>query len=312
MTSSLACVSCRSLFLGSVLLLAITSRAAAQDSSAVPDGGAPSVAADYPLANAQRPLTLRARLLPIAAVLGFRQTCASSLGSSGCWDKLLSIGGGLAYGITDDLEVGAALPSFQLVTRTKSALASTPRMDSDDPSLYVLYRFLAGEVDLGARVDVSIPLQSTLQIDAGVPLWWKASPAVALRTGVTASMVRPDLTVGTDVPGRLELLVPAQLILQATRGLWVGVGAGFGYTFTAPQLADGLSVPLSVELGVAAARASGAPIIEVIGSFRVTSFFELGNGSRVLPASGAGGADGMSSTTWEGSLGARLYLDTRP
>jgi hypothetical protein len=98
MSSSLACISCRSLFLGSVLLLAITSRAAAQDSSAVPDGGAPSVAADYPLANAQRPLTLRARLLPIAAVLGFRQTCASSLGSSGCWDKLLSIGGGLAYG----------------------------------------------------------------------------------------------------------------------------------------------------------------------------------------------------------------------
>lgn len=261
-----------------VTLLTLASGAAAQEVPAPPDG----TATGYPLSNAQRPLTLPAGLLHIDAGLGFSKICPGFGGTGRCARTLVAMSVGASYGITDDLEIGAlVLP-----------LLFSPDFDYGDPSLYAQYRFVTGDVEVGVRADITFPVLGRFLAEVGVPVWFKLSPTVALRTG-------GFLTFADVGEAGVGLSLPFAAVFNATESLWLGVDTGMSFLFNSGGPGDTFVMPLTLQVGYAIPGGSGAPLLDVVGSFGFPLFF--------YPASN----DVIFTRLWSLGFGARIYIDTQ-
>ena len=256
--------------------------AAAQDGSVMPAGeGAVVPAQGYSLVNAQRPLTLDQGRLRIDASLGFVKVCFSAGTLSACTEVFVGLAAGASYGITDDLEVGAMVLPLTL----------SPEVKYGNPSVYGQYRMVGGDVEVAARAEVWLPVEGDFRLQVGAPIWWKASPSVALRTGAFLMFVASD-------PNQMVISIPVALVINATDNFWLGISTGLSFAVSDPGPGDTLAVPLGLELGYALADSGGAPLVDLVGSWQFTSFIA------------GGGGDTISASSWVASLGARIYLDT--
>ena len=203
----------------------LTQSASAEVASdvAVTETGATS---SYSVTVAERPLTLMGGALNADANLLFK---------GGFGVEVLEVGA--SYGILDDLEVGLRLPfTFGLLDEPAAAR---------DITLGAVYRFLSGDLELGAALDVKIPVETDFALSAGVPLHYHAGMA-RLRSGVMLDVTFASSTVlGMRVPLGVDMALTEALNLSVETGLDINSFDGFAW-----------DIPLGVALGYTFGSAS--------------------------------------------------------
>jgi hypothetical protein len=148
---------------------------------------------------------------------------------------------GAGFGITDDFEVGALVIPLLL----------SPEVDFGNPQIYAMYRFVPGEVEVGARVDFSIPVQdgSDATLRVGVPVRFHLAPATAvLDTGgfLVIQFADPDAVLGLSIPANFTFNITPNIFAQLNTGFTIG-------TFDAAG--DSIIIPL----GFGGMTSSGGP-----------------------------------------------------
>jgi hypothetical protein len=146
---------------------------------------------------------------------------------------------GLGYGITDDFEVGGVLLPLQ------AFIGSTDgEVGFGDISLYGQYRFVRGDVEVGARLDVTLPTRSwsTLErpvwLGFGIPVLLRLGDVARIDTGVQVAMrLNPEFgstlnAAGSPLlrtyplPTRSATGVPFVLTVNATEQIYLGLRTG--------------------------------------------------------------------------------------
>jgi hypothetical protein len=112
---------------------------------------------------------------------------------------------GLGFGITDDFELGAHVLKLDVDPDTNLA----------DPSVYLMYRFLGGEVELGLFGEVSAPFERNPLLTVGMPIALHIGDRVRLDTG---PFVQFDFEDETNP----DLIVPFQLPISVTQRVTFG------------------------------------------------------------------------------------------
>src|SRR5215510_5041313 len=79
---------------------------------------------------------------------------------------------GAAYGVIDDLELGAVWP-----------LLLSPDLDLLDLSLYGKYQLQRGQIEVAAYGELRIPVQNDLELAGGVPVYLHLGQNLRLETG---------------------------------------------------------------------------------------------------------------------------------
>lgn len=238
-----------------------------------------------PLPYAQRPLTLTEGTIRgdadfvIARVLTTRGTMATGFRVVSDTAAALVVGGG--YGILDDLEVGATVLPLQLA----------PDFEYGDPSIYGVFRFLRGSVDLGASLSLTFPVQGDFVMAPGVPVLFHLGESMRLDTGLFVPIVfdSPDTYAVLSIPVRFSVNVIPELFLGASTGLEM---VEFDPDFT--------TIPLGFHAGYTIAQGdTGGPLLDLMAGFRFPAF--------LVPASDG---DVVVTRRWVLTFGARLYIDT--
>jgi len=148
-------------------------------------------------------------------------------GASGVYQAVLP----LRFGITDDLEVFAAP-----VLQNADPIAHEPGMG-------VVYRFLRGPVEIGARAAGDLSLFGAVKavtLQLGIPLRIHAGNALSIDVGAHALLgVLPQAAFG--------VMVPAGVSFNLTDNLFVGAASGVKI----PDLSNAaaLGVPLAATAG---------------------------------------------------------------
>jgi hypothetical protein len=97
---------------------------------------------------------------------------------------------GAAYGVIDNLELGAVWP-----------LLLSPNLDLLDLSAYAKYQLQRGHVEVAAYGELRIPVQDELEIAGGVPVNLHLAPNLRLETGGFLRVVfNDDTDFVVDVP----------------------------------------------------------------------------------------------------------------
>ncbi len=261
--------------------LVMASAVSAQQAPVAPEmvQDAPTFA--YPVTNAQRPVTLSAGLLRIDAGLGFSRFCLSD--GAFCSDVAVALSVGAGYGITEDFEVGA----------TVLPLLLSPDFDYGDPSIYAQYRVARGDVEVAIAASVFFPVLGDFRASIGAPIWIKASPSFALRTGAFVTFAdNNDLAI--------NISVPVLALFNLSESFWLGLDTGFSFNVTDPGPGDTFAIPLGLQLGYTVPGNNGAPLLDIAGSFGFPLF--------LLPGSAG---DVVFTDLWTAGLGVRIYLDTQ-
>lgn len=238
----------------------------------------------YPLRVTQRPLTIPQRTVRIDA--GFHanryEACFTVLGSrscSGATTTHLNLGG--AFGILDDLEVGATLIPLRL----------TDDFAFTNPSLYGRYRFMrTDQMQLAADLSLTIPVQSgsSFGMSVGVPAWFYLNEGFQIQTGLYYQATFSD-------PVSHGLWVPAVFNINVMDNLHVGIRTGLSLPFQ--NTGDTLSLPLGVEVGYALAGANNRPLVDIVPYFNFPQFLVPGSSGDVI-----------GSGYWSTGVNARVYL----
>jgi hypothetical protein len=220
-----------------------------------------------PVAVAERRLTLpRLTLAPELSV------DVSRLSGEGIGEGEIEVGAavGARFGILDDLEIGA----------TVAPIVVTPEFAYGSPRLWSTYRFLEGEVEVGASFSIGIityaaplslpplPFQETgVLLQPGMP--------VRIHIGETAR-----LDVGVYVPielgglGALGMKIPVEFVYDFVKAVHVAVSTGFVIS----NLNDAVShmvVPAGLSTGFALAGKKG-PVLDIDPFFRFPLLFTPG------------------------------------
>lgn len=240
---------------------------------------------EYPLRLTGRPQVIPARTIRADGTFGVTRLsfcsttvagriCASGTGTS------LNLGG--AFGITNDLEVGATIAPLQL----------TEEFRYNDPSLYARYQFFHnGPLQVGVELAASIPVrsESVFQLRAGLPVWYNFTETVQLRTGLFYSVLLtdPDVTHGLQVP----LVFNANFTDQVHGALITGVNLPFKDT------GDTLSMPLGLEAGFVLANINNRPMVDLAANFVFPSF--------LVPGSSG---DKVFTELWQIGVTGRFYI----
>ncbi len=112
---------------------------------------------------------------------------------------------GIGFGISDDFELGAHLVRFEI----------DPERDLSDPSVYVMYRFLDGDFELGIFAEGSVPFERDPLITAGMPLALHFGDSVRLDTG---PFIEHDFEREDDP----DFLAPFQLPITIAQKVTIG------------------------------------------------------------------------------------------
>lgn len=118
---------------------------------------------------------------------------------------------GAAYGVIDDLELGAVWP-----------LVLSPDLDLLDLSLYGKYQLQRGQIEVAAYGEIRIPVQNDLELAGGVPVYLHLAPNLRLETGGFLRIVFGDDTnFVVDVPASLPIQVSPQVFVGPEVGIHI-------------------------------------------------------------------------------------------
>lgn len=109
---------------------------------------------------------------------------------------------GLSFGVLDNLEVGIGLPIYL-----------SPG-DFGDLPLWVTYRFMEGNFQMGAQLALFLPTSSDFGLQVGLPMMY-SNGHIRVDTGVFARFNFSDPVV-------TSVFVPARIGFQITDGLYAG------------------------------------------------------------------------------------------
>ena len=239
-----------------------------------------------PLPFAQRPLTLPA--MTLAPEIGFEVTHVS-LGGFGSFNSV-GMPIGVRFGILDDLEVGATVLPLEL----------SPDFAYGNPEVQATYRFVKGNVEVGARLRSVFSFKtgdSGVGLEPGLPILVHIGEAARLDTGVFVQMsfgpangfigAGGRTTIGMKIPLQFIYDVIPELHIGATTGLSI---ADFG------SAGNSLYIPLGFVAGYAIGNEKG-PFIDIDPYFRFPIF--------AVPGSSH---DKIVSAVWQTGLAATMYL----
>ncbi len=138
---------------------------------------------------------------------------------------------GFGFGISRDFELGAHLVKLRV----------DPNDDFADPSVYILYRFLDRDVEIGVFAEGSVPLERDPEVTGGLPIAIHIGDRVRLDTG-------PFVTHDFEREDDPDFIAPLQLPINVTQQVALGPETGVifhdfersdflfgffaGYTFT--------------------------------------------------------------------------------
>lgn len=228
-----------------------------------------------PLSYAQRPLTLTRHTLRGDVDLTIAHLQVSVLGTTASSTAVgLALGAG--FGITEDLEVGA----------TVIPLTLSPDFQYNAPSLYGMYRFVRGTVDVGARLTLIMPVDRDFGLNVGVPVLFHLGDNARLDTGAFLSLNFGD-------PLGKALSIPVAFTANLNPNLFLGARTGF----ILPEF-DRLVMPLGVYVGYSIAGGGGAtPVADITASFDFPLFLATGRNDAIVP------------DLWTIGLNGRLYFN---
>lgn len=303
--------------LAGLMLLSLAATAAAQDDERPPllegpdgpDGTTTDVddSTDdgMPIPLAQRPLTLPEGTLRVDTAFGLTHRHEGILrlhgGSMSEGDIHARLRAGAALGVIEDLEVGlVAVP-----------LILSPDFDYEDVPLYVVYRFMSGDFEMGARMELRIPTDTDFGIAFGVPMLIHAGDSFRIDTGVQIGIVvnddgyDDDTRVGlysfswpSPIPTQRVLGIPAVFTLNATDALYLGLNTAFG-VLDFSTFGDSMFIALGLHGGYTLER-DGTPFMDISGRFQWPTLFAPGEDSS---------DDRINPERWEAVVGAEIYLD---
>jgi hypothetical protein len=247
----------------------------------------------WPTPLVQRPLTLPRGVLRGDADLGyFRVPSAPSA------QHVIALNIGAGFGITDDLEAGILLLPFY----------GEPKAGDywfGHMALYGMYRFIEGDVEVGARVEVLLPTQTRDQaffgVNLAVPVLLRLNDRVRIDTGLqVALMISPDVTPGLfslfeqPIATRNTSGIPVVLNVALAGDYFVGVRTGLAiYDLTAPG--DTTAVPLGFHVGTTLSSGQ-EPLADLALRFEWPAFIS------------SGGANAITAGFWQLTVAANLYF----
>lgn len=156
---------------------------------------------------------------------------------------------GLGFGITEDFELGAHLIK----------LLVDPDDDFADPSMYLMYRFVGGDVEVGVFGEISVPFERDPTVTAGLPIAVHIGDVVRLDTG---PFIVHDFEPEDDDP---DFIAPFQLPINVTRQVALGPEAAIIFRdFDRSDFLLGFFAGYTLTSG-------GATLGDIGGRFRVPS-----------------------------------------
>lgn len=212
---------------------------------------APASSGRYPINNAKRPLNLGAKIL--RADLDFL-IAKPPIGDAG-----IGLALGAAFGITDDLEVGA----------TVLPLSLSPSTNYGDIPIYGQYRFLSGgALELGAQLGLRIP----------------TSTDFGLRPGLRALYASGNLSISADVflnltfsdPLGKALEIPVSIQYNFAENFYAALNLGIFL----PEF-DALVIPLGLQAYYTIAQGS-QPMLDVGASFTFPTYIQTIGGDALV------------------------------
>jgi hypothetical protein len=259
-----------------------------------------------PMSLHDRPLTLPAGVLRYdVGVDVFHVSGASA--------SVVGIHLGLGYGITDDLEVGGVLLPLQAFV---GPAGSSGDVGFGDMSLYGQYRFVQGDVEVGARMDVLLPTHSRsddlrpVWIGVGLPVLLRLGDRVRVDTGVQLAMhLNPEFEAALGpvgfppfrtypLPMRSASGGPFVLNVNANERIYLGLRTGLAI-HDLRAAGDSVTMPLGFHVGGTGASARG-PVADVTLRFEWPFFL-----TRMAPE------DAVTTNPWQITFAASFYMDAR-
>lgn len=211
--------------------------------------------------------------------------------------------------MTDDLEIGALLLPLQ--TTVGEGARETW---FGDMLLYGMYRLTRGNVEVGARVELSLPTNTEFDdrfvtMMLGLPVLIRAGQAVRIDTGVQFAMhLHPELGGGMSgfpgqpptsypLPTRSTSGVPVVVTVNVAEHLYLGARSGLAI-YDLEHAADTTTIPLGLHVGGTVAS-SRSLVTDLTVRFEWPFF--------AMPAS-----SGTSVTTeiWQMTFAASFHIDT--
>lgn len=279
----------------SCLVLAALSLPAGEALAGGPKKGhAGDAASEYPIAYAERPLTLPR--MTLAPELGFSVMRVN--GGTGT-DTKVGMEIGASFGITKDLEVGV----------TFAPLVFAPSFEYGEPRFGATYRFLSGQFELGARLDMYV--YHPKGVSAGVLL----RPAVPMLLHI-GKMMRLDVVPTIDIAAgdgavalagglsstgvksaAVGMRIPIAFAFDIIEPLHVGANTGFHIT-NFEHAGDTAAIPLGFSVGYAISM-KNKPLVDIDPFFRWPAFATPGAGT---------GRDKVNAGLFEVGIAARGYI----
>lgn len=165
-------------------------------------------------------------------------------------DTAVSLGLGVGYGITDAFEVGALALPLNFAPDGVDAFGN--------PELYARYRFMTGNVEVGAQAAVQIPLNDypfmgdySFGFSAGLPVLVRLGKMGRMDTGIEGEFLfgdRVDPAGGTS-SSMINIDVPLAFNFNVTDNVFLGGRTGLLVRDVTEADFDAFSVPLGIQGG---------------------------------------------------------------
>jgi hypothetical protein len=284
-------------------------QALAPAAAAAPPPGPVEGEARLPVSLQKRPLSLPRRMVRVDTALDVFSWELSLVGTSTRVDEIgFHFGGG--YGVTDDFEVGALLVPLQV-----TAADGDRDVWFGDMVLYGMHRLTRGAVELGARVELSLPTNTgwdppdrPVVLTLGLPVLVRLGEIARLDTGVQLALVlRPEFESALSgfpvyppssypLPTRSASGVPVVLTVNLDEHVYMGLRTGLSiYDLQDPS--ETIVMPLGFHFGGTVAP-SGKPLADLTMRFEWPYF--------LTPA----WHETVSTDVWQVTFAASFYIDT--
>jgi hypothetical protein len=281
-----------------------------QEDVAVTEAASPQPGPRWPDSIQQRPLTLPRRMLRLDVGLDQVQVTRAFnfFGDEPISDLGLHVGAG--YGVTDDVELGATLIPFQLTVGGEASGAWFGNM-----SVYGMARLTEGNVEVGARMALSLPTNTRYDLPdrpvvlvAGLPMVLRVGEMLRIDTGVHFSMhLRPQLGGGLSdlalhpplaypLPTRSTSGIPLVLTLSPLERLYMGLRTGV-VIYDLTRADETTTMPLGFHIGWTRGASRSGPMVD--WTFRFEWPFFINSGSNAV-----------NTLPWQATFAASFYIDT--
>ncbi|MFT3769792.1 MAG: hypothetical protein QM820_30515 [Minicystis sp.] len=222
-----------------------------------------------PVRYSLRPLTLPRLTLAPELSVNVAHAALTIFGSSSDVNAV-GINIGASFGITDDLEFQATFAPF--------VVAPSEAAGYGDPIFGLTYRFIKGDVELGARLQAQIltHLGPGVTVSPSIPLLVRIGQHVRLDTGVQFAVATAHGGVAAG------MAVPLVLNGSVTDNFHLGLSTGVGIlNFEIPG--ESTYVPVGFQMGFAVPSSKG-PVLDILPSFQWPYLFTPGADGKVNPS----------------------------